>query len=153
MNLKLKLRNALAAVLCVVLVMAGLPVAAVAVDTKAAPQSLQLATLSDIHYYAAELAPHEDDANYDDFMTDLLCSHVNYETLDYILEKTFTSLEAQAIANGLKYVVISGDLTFNGEKQSHEALAKKLLAFEERTGLQVIVTNGNHDINNPKATS
>ncbi len=152
-SLKSKLRSVLAAVLCVVLCMAGLPVAAVAVDTKAVPQALQLATISDIHYYAAELAPHEDDANYNDFLTKLLCSNVNYETLDYILDKTFTSLEAQSIANGLKYVVLTGDLTLNGEKQGHEALAEKLHAFEERTGLQVIVANGNHDINNSKAAS
>lgn len=152
-SLKSKLRSAFAAVLCAVLVIAGLPVAAVAVDTKVTPQALQLATISDMHYYPADLAPHEDDAGYEDFLTKLLCSNVNYETLDYILDKTFSSLEAQAIAKGLKYVVVTGDLTLNGEKQGHEALAAKLRAFEESTGLQVIVTNGNHDINNSKAAS
>ncbi len=152
-SLKLKLRSVFAAALCVIMVIAGLPVSAVAVDTKAVPQELLIATISDTHYYPTQLAPHADDANYNDFLTKLLCSNVNYETLDYILDKAFTSLEAEAIANGLKYVLITGDLTLNGEKQGHEAFAEKLRQFEERTGLQVIVANGNHDINNSKAAS
>ncbi|MBC6148909.1 metallophosphoesterase [Listeria innocua] len=47
-------------------------------------------------------------------------------------------------------LIISGDLTNNGEKTSHEELAKKL-AQVEKTGTQVFVVPGNHDINNPWA--
>lgn len=47
-------------------------------------------------------------------------------------------------------LIISGDLTNNGEKASHEGLAKKLTAVE-KTGTQVFVVPGNHDINNPWA--
>ncbi|GFZ30823.1 serine/threonine protein phosphatase [Clostridium zeae] len=47
-------------------------------------------------------------------------------------------------------LIISGDLTSNGEKQSHLDLAKKLKAIEE-SGTSVYVIPGNHDILNPYA--
>ncbi|WP_182200817.1 metallophosphoesterase [Paraliobacillus salinarum] len=47
-------------------------------------------------------------------------------------------------------VIISGDLTNNGEKASHEAIAKRLASLENN-GTNVYVIPGNHDINNPWA--
>ncbi|GKU23693.1 metallophosphoesterase [Clostridium folliculivorans] len=47
-------------------------------------------------------------------------------------------------------LIISGDLTTNGEKQSHLDLAKKLKTIEEN-GTSVYVIPGNHDILNPYA--
>lgn len=154
-SLKSGLRSALAAFMCVVLLLAGIPVAVSAAETKnkTVAGDLLLATLSDLHYYSAALAPHPDDASYGAFISKLLSSNVNYETLDYIIDTAFDSLEATAITQGLKYVLLTGDLTLNGEKQGHEALAEKLHAFEEETGIQVLVANGNHDINNSKAAS
>lgn len=49
-------------------------------------------------------------------------------------------------------LILSGDLTFEGEKASHQALAEKLLRVQE-AGIQVLVIPGNHDINNPRASS
>lgn len=49
-------------------------------------------------------------------------------------------------------VVLSGDLTLNGERQSHEELAKKLSVLTDH-GIEVTVIPGNHDINNPYARS
>lgn len=46
------------------------------------------------------------------------------------------------------YVLISGDLTFNGEKISHLELKKKLDRLREN-GIQTIVIPGNHDVNYP----
>lgn len=43
---------------------------------------------------------------------------------------------------------LPGDLTLNGELAGHKALAAKLEAFEKESGIQVIVVNGNHDVNN-----
>lgn len=48
-------------------------------------------------------------------------------------------------------LLISGDLTKDGEKESHEALAEKLEKFEEETGTQVYIAPGNHDLNNANA--
>jgi 3',5'-cyclic AMP phosphodiesterase CpdA len=47
-------------------------------------------------------------------------------------------------------LIISGDLTCNGEKESHTELAKKLMAIE-KSGTSVYVIPGNHDILNPWA--
>lgn len=44
-------------------------------------------------------------------------------------------------------VILTGDLSFNGEKGSHEALAKKLKALKS-DGIHVAVIPGNHDIDN-----
>lgn len=48
-------------------------------------------------------------------------------------------------------LILSGDLTTNGEKQSHLSLAKKLERIEKDTGTRVFVIPGNHDIENPWA--
>lgn len=49
-------------------------------------------------------------------------------------------------------VILSGDLTLNGEKAGHEALAEKLEVLEKK-GIKVLVIPGNHDINNYAAAS
>ena len=40
--------------------------------------------------------------------------------------------------------ILSGDLTFNGEKKSHDDLAEKLKKVE-KSGVPVMVIPGNHD--------
>lgn len=47
----------------------------------------------------------------------------------------------------VEYVLISGDMADHGRTilEEHETVAAKLKAFEEQTGKQVFVTNGNHD--------
>ncbi len=150
---KKKINGILAVILCVVMLLAGLPVAVTAAQDEIQSGELLLATVSDTHYYPKALAPHEEDAEYDAFIEKLLTSNVNYETIDYLIDSAFDSLEFAAIEQGLKYVVLTGDLTLNGEKQGHEEFAQKLQEFENKTGIQVFVINGNHDINNSKAAS
>ena len=41
-------------------------------------------------------------------------------------------------------LILSGDLTFNGEKKSHEELAEKFKKVE-KSGVPVMVIPGNHD--------
>lgn len=48
-------------------------------------------------------------------------------------------------------LVISGDLTNNGEKTNHLALAERLRELEENSGTKVYIIPGNHDIDNPWA--
>lgn len=45
-------------------------------------------------------------------------------------------------------LVVTGDLTSNGEKESHRSLAAKFKKIED-LGIQVLVIPGNHDILNP----
>ncbi len=47
-------------------------------------------------------------------------------------------------------LILTGDLTFNGEKKSHELLAEKLKQLTDQ-GIKVLVLPGNHDIDNPNA--
>ena len=49
-------------------------------------------------------------------------------------------------------LVLSGDLTLNGEKVNHQEFASHLSKIEA-AGIPVLVIPGNHDINNPPATS
>ena len=57
-------------------------------------------------------------------------------------------------ADDYDYVLIPGDLADNGRRlrEEHEAVAEKLAAFEQKTGKQVFVIDGNHDIGNKPAT-
>ena len=48
-------------------------------------------------------------------------------------------------------VILSGDLTFNGERFSHEDLAAKLARIEA-AGVRVLVLPGNHDLDNEAAS-
>lgn len=61
---------------------------------------------------------------------------------------------ADCAAKRPDYVLISGDLADNGRAApaEHYAVRDKLLAFEERTGIQVLVINGNHDLGAGSAT-
>lgn len=47
-------------------------------------------------------------------------------------------------------LVLSGDITMNGERMNHEELSGKLARVEE-AGIPVLVIPGNHDINNTNA--
>jgi 3',5'-cyclic AMP phosphodiesterase CpdA len=58
----------------------------------------------------------------------------------------------QVIAAKPKAVILSGDLTNNGERASHEELAIKLSVIKN-AGIDVYVIPGNHDILNPWARS
>ena len=64
--------------------------------------------------------------------------------IDYIMDAFISDV----IENKPDYLVISGDMTFNGEKYSHEDLAKKLRTIE-KNGVQVLVIPGNHDVDYP----
>lgn len=49
-------------------------------------------------------------------------------------------------------LLVSGDLTKDGELESHEQLAERLEKFKKEVpGVKVYVINGNHDINNENA--
>lgn len=55
------------------------------------------------------------------------------------------------IKSGVRYVLISGDLTKDGETASHLFLRDKYLARMKEAGIRVFVVPGNHDVDNPHA--
>ncbi len=68
----------------------------------------------------------------------------------YYIEELTDALVYEIQQKNPDVLIVSGDLTHNGEKESHIEIAKKLKKIEE-SGTTVLVTPGNHDINNPYA--
>lgn len=112
-------------------------------------KTFSIATINDIHYYPECLAGNKKEA----FYTYLEAANCVYNDLDAMLDATFESLEYEIKNNGVKHIVLTGDLTTNGEYEGHVKLAEKLMAFEEKTGANIYVTPGNHDINNYRAST
>ena len=65
-------------------------------------------------------------------------------------EECLEAFVDQVIARKPDVLILSGDLTFNGERESHEALVQKLARIE-RADIPVFVLPGNHDLNNSSA--
>jgi hypothetical protein len=59
---------------------------------------------------------------------------------------------ADIIRSQVDFVIISGDLTKDGEVVNHRLMVRKLEKLE-RAGIQVFVVPGNHDINNHDAAT
>lgn len=98
---------------------------------------------TDIHYLARDITD-----NGEAYQTYLALGGGNQ--LNYIDEIV------NAFANNIdkekpNILIISGDLTNNGEKQSHLKLVEKLRDIEQSAGTRVFVIPGNHDIQNPRA--
>lgn len=106
--------------------------------------NVTLFVASDIHYLAKSL--NDGGQAFQKFVNDGDGKELNYiyEIMD-------------AFASDIKnkkpdILIISGDLTSNGEKRSHLELAERLKEIE-KTGTSVYVIPGNHDILNPYARS
>lgn len=105
----------------------------------------KIVVATDMHYLAEELAGNRGET----FMTMVRDSdgrvlQYGWEVMDAFLEDV---LEEQP-----DLVVLSGDLTLNGEKKSHEELAEKLSILTDND-IEVAVIPGNHDINYPHAVA
>ncbi len=112
---------------------------------KAGGVSLNIAVASDLHYNQ----PRE---RIEGEIDDELYFYANRRAAmedesGFIIDEFLRSCAADS---SLDYVLISGDLADNGKSitQEHLDVADKLRAFEEATGKQVYVCNGNHDCGN-----
>lgn len=102
----------------------------------------RLIIATDIHYLAKQLTDGKEAFTY-------MVEHGDGKLANYVREITDAFIE-EVIGEKPQAVIISGDLTLNGEKPSHKELAEKLYRIEE-AGIPVVVIPGNHDINNPAA--
>lgn len=68
----------------------------------------------------------------------------------YYSNEIFSAFADGVIEEKPDYLIISGDLTYNGSRASHEDVVKQLKYIEDN-GIEVFVIPGNHDINNPWA--
>lgn len=102
-------------------------------------KSLKIAVASDLHYFAKE---YYQDCEW--FEESMLYGDGKMVTFaDEIIDKFIDEMIVQKI----DLVVLTGDLTFNGEVNSHKALASKLNRLKENH-INVAVINGNHDVGN-----
>ena len=106
--------------------------------------SFLLVTATDLHYLSPELESDEDP-----LMSLLLQADGKMTHLSEEITEAFLAEVREARPDAL---LLTGDLTFNGEKKSHEDLAKKLHALEEE-GIPVLVLPGNHDLFSDSARS
>ena len=111
-------------------------------ETVYMPPTIWLAT--DLHYQSPQ-------------MTDFQSAFDTYTMgndgtiVPYLDEITEAFLEEVRTAHP-SALVLSGDLSQNGEKANHEALAEKLERVQA-AGIPVLVIPGNHDINHPWAAT
>lgn len=102
----------------------------------------RLVLMTDIHYFASSLTD----------MGPRFHAETEYgdgKLTDYVWEITEAAFEELPLLTA-DVLVISGDLSLQGELESHKALARKLDEVE-LAGTQVVVIPGNHDINNPSS--
>lgn len=111
-------------------------------DTVAAA-SLKIALLSDIHYLSPSLVDQGEALRVYEHATGRRISD-QYKVLDRVWD--------DLVKEHPDLLLIAGDLTHHGERQSHLDLVAKLRTLEEK-GIRVLVVPGNHDINIPNARS
>lgn len=104
--------------------------------------SLAIQVVSDLHYLAESLR--DDGESFLRYASG--GDGKNLQEISLLLETLTKQVERETP----QVLVISGDLTNNGEKASHEELAQYLQRME-KTGTQVLVIPGNHDLLNPHA--
>ena len=136
------MKRILSLILMLALVCAALPVFA------AEQPDLVLAVASDLHYNLPE-------ESLTFYTSDPVFGYANRRAAmenesGFIIDAFLSDCERQRP----DYVLISGDLADNGRStpQEHLAVRDRLLAFEEKTGVEVFVINGNHDLGSGIAT-
>ena len=122
--------------LCLLLCCSCLPAPA------AGNYTLMLAT--DLHYISPELTDHGP------YFTAMLAAGDGKVT-EYCDELTQAFVN-EVVSSAPDALILSGDLTFNGARQSHEDLVRRL-APVRAAGIPVYVIPGNHDLNNYSAAS
>ncbi len=137
----------LALVMSLVLLISVLPAGLFAVS--ADENQMTVASISDIHYFAKADMGNNSDA----LLSEMKSSKLQILQLHSLLDSALEAVKTHAQENGLKYLLIPGDLTYNGEKSGHEELAGILEQFEKDSGVKVFLINGNHDINNFSAVT
>lgn len=131
-------------ILTMVLALSGLGIYAAAhaagEEDSAMEHTLLFAT--DLHYLAPELTDHGE-------YFERMIETADGKAAENIDELTDAFL-AQAITLRPDALILSGDVSFNGARASHEALAAKLAALRA-AGVPVLVMPGNHDLCNTNA--
>lgn len=142
--MKTKMHNGsrlLSLLLAVVLVFT-LTVPALAAE-KSQDMNLRIAVMSDLHYLSPDMIADTEDFEHA-FNSDRKLLKESSSVLREMLERVR--------ADKPDILLVSGDLTKDGEQECHAALAKQLQQLQQDVpGLKIYVINGNHDIRNYNA--
>ena len=131
----------LSLLLAVVLVFT-LTVPALAAE-KPQDMNLRIAVMSDLHYLSPDMIADTEDFEHA-FNSDRKLLKESSSVLREMLERVR--------ADKPDILLVSGDLTKDGEQECHAALAKQLQQLQQDVpGLKIYVINGNHDIRNYNA--
>lgn len=106
------------------------------------PPTLMLA--SDLHYFSSTL--HDEGEAFQKMVKADDGKAIQYS--DVLID----ALLAEAVEKKPSALILSGDITLNGEAENHRLLAQKLRGVQE-AGVPVLVIPGNHDMNNRNAAS
>jgi len=105
-------------------------------------EPVKIIIASDLHYLAPSL--HENSNYFKNLM-----SNADGKLTEYS-EEIIDAWIIEVINQKPDAVILAGDLTFNGEKLSHQQLTDKLQQLTDNN-IAVLVIPGNHDIDNPSA--
>jgi 3',5'-cyclic AMP phosphodiesterase CpdA len=103
---------------------------------------VKILVATDMHIFPASM--HDDSPAYQTFEAS------GQGKLVGLSDRISDAFVADALAAKPDAVLITGDMTINGEKQGHEVFAAQLKRLTD-AGIRVLVIPGNHDINNPHA--
>lgn len=142
--MKRSVKSIVAVALCWIMAFSIIPMSAFAKSKNA---KLAIGLISDPHVYPQSFMG--DDIS--KFAAAYRADTKQFEYSEQLLDVALDTLAVHAKKNGMKYVILPGDITKDSEICAHEVVAARLEKFEKDTGITVFVINGNHDINNSDA--
>ncbi len=111
------------------------------VDKNNINQEIKIVIISDIHYMDKSLLV-KDGTAFDQYIAK------DPKLLEYSAA-IFDAAIQDIVSKKPDLVLIPGDLTKDGERINHEKVAQQL-RYLNRQGIKVLITVGNHDVNNPE---
>jgi len=106
-----------------------------------AQNPVKLGVITDTHYLSEQLM--DDGKAVEDY---ILASGKNIKATPAVLDKVLDDY----LKSDIEVLLICGDITKDGEKQSHLDFVKKLKPLQDK-GVRIFVIPGNHDINMPNS--
>ena len=130
-----------AGMLTLAMVVSTVPMNAEAAKKTEQPKALKIGVMSDTHYFSESLY-----GAGEDFTTAMNSDRKMLKESGAIIDSTLREM----VKDKPDVVMISGDLTKDGEETNHRELAEKLEEAQKKLpDTKFYVINGNHDINNP----
>lgn len=112
-------------------------------QSESSTDTLKIAVMSDDHYLSPSMI-----RDTEDYQTALNSDRKMFAESDAILRTLLDAVRQDKP----DVLLLSGDLTKDGEQECHKALAKQLQQLQKEVpGMKIYVINGNHDIRNSDA--